>query len=482
MFECRAPDGKKLKPKFGDVEGILYTDLPNRRDDCILTVDSFIAECGMNTGFMSNTEDREYAGCLPIFEQQAKLCAAHFRNERLKCNAGGTDAATPEAGEAAGGDRPAETGAPRDEALTREQRIRVQRGLAALGFEAGPADGMFGPRTRSAIREWQQDKGLEATGYLTADQTEALAAAGAATPEAGEAAVAGDVPGPLCSDVAEGTACWNEVSNRPGCYIQLSYSSDLSWSGECVDGKASGRGRVEFPNGEVAEGQVSAGKWEGRWVVRYPDGDVAEGPYVAGKAEGRWVIREADGDVAEGQASAGKPVGRWVVRFADGDVGEGGYDEAWRQHGLWSYRRPDGSTYERRFRNGEIVSAGDVPRPLCSDVAEDWYPRRCWSEVGNRPGCYLLDYAEYLPSSWSGECVDGKASGRGRLEFPDGQVSEGQMSAGKREGRWVKRLAGDVFEGPYVAGKKEGWWVWTHRGKVWKSRYVAGELVEERGP
>ena len=58
----------------------------------------------------------------------------------------------------------------------REQRIRVQLGLAALGFDAGPADGMFGPRTRSAIWEWQQAKGLEATGYLTQDEAEALAA------------------------------------------------------------------------------------------------------------------------------------------------------------------------------------------------------------------------------------------------------------------------------------------------------------------
>ena len=41
-----------------------------------------------------------------------------------------------------------------------------------LGFEAGPADGMFGRRTRSAIWEWQQAKGLEATGYLTADEAE----------------------------------------------------------------------------------------------------------------------------------------------------------------------------------------------------------------------------------------------------------------------------------------------------------------------
>ena len=62
--------------------------------------------------------------------------------------------------------------------LTRDARVLVQRGLTALKFEAGPADGLFGKRTRGAIKAWQAAKGLEATGYLTKEQAEALQAAG----------------------------------------------------------------------------------------------------------------------------------------------------------------------------------------------------------------------------------------------------------------------------------------------------------------
>lgn len=72
--------------------------------------------------------------------------------------------------------RPATSG--EDETLTREEHVRVQRGLNELGLEAGPADDMFGPRTCSAIWEWQKAKGAEATGYLTHEQAGALAAAG----------------------------------------------------------------------------------------------------------------------------------------------------------------------------------------------------------------------------------------------------------------------------------------------------------------
>ena len=73
--------------------------------------------------------------------------------------------------------RPAAAGKQREAALSRDQRIQIQRGLAALGFDAGPPDGLFGPQTRSAIWEWQQAKGLEPSGYLSRDQAEALSAA-----------------------------------------------------------------------------------------------------------------------------------------------------------------------------------------------------------------------------------------------------------------------------------------------------------------
>ena len=50
--------------------------------------------------------------------------------------------------------------------LDRAARRQVQEGLQAAGFDPGGADGMFGPRTRAAIRSWQTSRGARATGYL----------------------------------------------------------------------------------------------------------------------------------------------------------------------------------------------------------------------------------------------------------------------------------------------------------------------------
>ncbi len=62
--------------------------------------------------------------------------------------------------------------------LKRGDRALVQKGLAAMKYKVGYADGLFGKRTRGAIKAWQDAKGFKATGYLTKEQAEALKAVG----------------------------------------------------------------------------------------------------------------------------------------------------------------------------------------------------------------------------------------------------------------------------------------------------------------
>jgi peptidoglycan hydrolase-like protein with peptidoglycan-binding domain len=72
-------------------------------------------------------------------------------------------------------------------ALTRDQRRNIQRNLSLLDFNPRGIDGIFGPGTRSAITNWQQQGGFTQTSYLTAEQInriEAQAARRAAQIEA----------------------------------------------------------------------------------------------------------------------------------------------------------------------------------------------------------------------------------------------------------------------------------------------------------
>lgn len=51
--------------------------------------------------------------------------------------------------------------------LTRADRIAVQRALAARGYEVGTIDGVIGPLSEAAIRDFQASRGLVVTGRAT---------------------------------------------------------------------------------------------------------------------------------------------------------------------------------------------------------------------------------------------------------------------------------------------------------------------------
>ena len=50
---------------------------------------------------------------------------------------------------------------------------QAQEKLSSAGHDAGPADGKMGPKTQAALKEFQQSKGLQASGQL--DQKTAAA-------------------------------------------------------------------------------------------------------------------------------------------------------------------------------------------------------------------------------------------------------------------------------------------------------------------
>lgn len=59
-------------------------------------------------------------------------------------------------------------------ALTRAQRVQVQRDLTVLGYDTRGVDGVFGPGTRSALRDWQAASNRPVTGFLNEQQLAGL--------------------------------------------------------------------------------------------------------------------------------------------------------------------------------------------------------------------------------------------------------------------------------------------------------------------
>ncbi|MDE0443898.1 MAG: peptidoglycan-binding domain-containing protein [Gammaproteobacteria bacterium] len=231
--------------------------------------------------------------------------------------------------------------------IPREVRVLVQRGLAFLGFDPGPADGLFGPRTRAAIWDWQAAKELDATGYLALAEAEALAAIGAEAsgslevefeepaqrgqePESAEAETA-TAPSlsrnqvlyfPTCgTDDAEPDGCWVPLTSPAECVywwpisetvahgdlVPWWYDAPYTWSGECDNtSRATGLGTLDwetdFGIGNETHlnesGEFVEGRRQGHWVIRLNFvGQIAvsEGPYVNGLRHGRWRTQGFDG-------------------------------------------------------------------------------------------------------------------------------------------------------------------------------------------
>ena len=59
--------------------------------------------------------------------------------------------------------------------------VAVQRALKDKGYRPGAADGVIGPRTRAALREFQKAAGLEVTGRLDRSTLAELGLAGTAS-------------------------------------------------------------------------------------------------------------------------------------------------------------------------------------------------------------------------------------------------------------------------------------------------------------
>ncbi len=58
--------------------------------------------------------------------------------------------------------------------LATRDRQKIQVALTSLGFDAGGADGVFGPRTRTKIADWQSANGEPPTGFISADNKTTL--------------------------------------------------------------------------------------------------------------------------------------------------------------------------------------------------------------------------------------------------------------------------------------------------------------------
>ena len=216
----------------------------------------------------------------------------------------GRDDGTPALREFAGTDTEDDTG------FSAGDVLEAQQVLARSGYDPGPADGRWGPRTGKAVQSFLGNAGLSITDMLTMQALRAVreASSGRAgdTPELAqpsravrsgaprepgavhEGSAPAGVPQAQCADMRRPSRCWMEFENIAGCYMWLEKVGpevtvlSAKWYGRCSGGKASGPGnrliRVRY--------RFDANSFEGEGLEK--------GSFVAGYAHGRWVSLDDD--------------------------------------------------------------------------------------------------------------------------------------------------------------------------------------------
>ena len=146
--------------------------------------------------------------------------------------------------------------------LDRSARREIQEGLQAGGFDPGGADGMFGPRTRAAIRNWQSSQGARATGYLDGASVAGLrsSVAGQTTFRQREqpGAVAASVPASAAPSAV--STAQQQPSTAASAELEALFWQSIVNSTDPADFEAY---LEEFPNG------VCSGGWPGTGWPRF---------------------------------------------------------------------------------------------------------------------------------------------------------------------------------------------------------------------
>ena len=300
--------------------------------------------------------------------------------------------------------------------LNEAARRQIQQVLRSAGFDPGGADGLFGPRTRAAIRNWQSARGARSTGYLDGPQVEALRGRGGSRPPASAGAATLDSGGLE-------VVFWQSIQNSTN---PVEFEAYLQQFPNGVF-RVLAQARLAALRGSTGGATTTAGQGVGGTVTSPSGTRVSGAPAsLSGTTPVAGARRPSGAAVRPSQTCAGKPAGAacWM--------------EISEQPGchLWNPGLAPGATvtWTAQCAGGFAHGAGTMT----------------WVWDGNR-------------QTETGRLVDGKRNGHWVIRRSNGTVSEGPFVDGEENGHWVWRYPDgydmEEGEGPYVDGKMHGHWV-----------------------
>lgn len=207
-----------------------------------------------------------------------------------------------------------------------------------------------------------------------------------------------------------------------------------TWSGDCVQGLASGRGTAVFVRADHTQKTVSATYQNGRVQdgtasVMWSDGAYFEGTIASGMPDGAGVLTCANGDRFEGSWKHGALNGHGSIAWASGDRYDGEFADGRAEgHGIQVWA--NGDRYDGNWHNSLPSGAGSVTPKGGSTIAARFVDGKLQTPAPTHPAPARLASAppanqassESFLSTLSGSSLSALDGTSVRFEPADGGV------------------------------------------------------------
>lgn len=225
--------------------------------------------------------------------------------------------------------------------------------------------------------------------------------------------------------------------------LNMAAPNDFNGSGTVL-GTASYQ-RVQAPNGEIYEGLFLDGQRVSKGKINYPDGSVYEGEWNSQgpHGEGMLILKRGENIKYTGRFE-NNHTGYGRIEWADGVHYEGGWSN-YETSGIGTMYIGD------RVDKGEYTNGCRTGKGRMEWQNGDWYEGG-WNDKGaNGYGTYKIGNRID-----KGEYTDGCRTGQGRMEWDDGDWYEGGWNDKGEHGYGTKKVGNRIDKGQYSNGCRTG--------------------------
>ena len=261
-----------------------------------------------------------------------------------------------------------------------------------------------------------------------------------------------------------------KLENVSGVTQNASIALNGEYRGSLVNGVPNGRGRCEYPSGDVYVGNWCDGNRQGKGTYTFKNGDNYKGSWLRGKRHGEGVFLTPKG-CYEGRWQDDVPHGYGTYTYADGKVYRGNWQNG-KKHGNGTETTLKGTVYKGSWINGKLHG-----KSTCTHQGIKM--TLCWNN--GRPN--LKDVKADMPNGvYKGGWDYFKPQGRGTFEYKSGRKYEGDWECGNRQGQgtftWTD---GSKYEGGFDQDLRHGKGVFTMaNGEKYAQTWELGKLKEQR--